>query len=145
MSLMQLIYISQPTSALSMTDMVELLERARTANQREAITGLLCFGEGYYLQCLEGDRGRVNTLYRRILGDPRHTQVELLLASDLKTRRFADWAMAYLPLDLSPEGALQRVLYRYTATQRFDPGQLTSETAPLLMEALAAQVSVRKE
>jgi hypothetical protein len=41
-------------------------------NAAHAVSGVLCQGQGLYLQVLEGERAEVNRLYARILQDRRH-------------------------------------------------------------------------
>ena len=95
MFLVQLIYASRPRAGFGRTDIEQILRTAREHNTKAGISGLLVFNSNYFLQCLEGGRGAVNQLYRRILVDPRHDDVVLLDYRVIAQRRFPNWAMGY--------------------------------------------------
>jgi hypothetical protein len=77
------------------------LLQAQTHNAVQGITGVLCQGQGFFFQVLEGERSRVNALYRRICVDKRHQAVDVLHYEEIKERLFAQWSMALirLPVD----------------------------------------------
>ncbi len=54
---------------------------------------MLCYGNGAFLQALEGQRSEVNRLYNRITQDARHRECEVLVSGSIEMRRFADWSM----------------------------------------------------
>ena len=60
------------------------------------MTGALLFTEGKFVQALEGDRDMVRATYDRIVGDPRHSGVEVLASQFGDRRRFKEWSMAYV-------------------------------------------------
>ncbi len=62
-------------STLSIAQILGVSERN---NRRDHISGCLMFHEGHILQVLEGGRGDLDRLMRRILVDPRHTGVRVL-------------------------------------------------------------------
>ena len=49
---------------------------------------------------LEGERGRVNALYRRICADKRHQDVELRHYEEINERRIGQWSMALVHLSV---------------------------------------------
>ena len=60
-------------------DLIEILNTAVDFNYRNEITGVLYYGHGYFVQCLEGRKSKVDDLfYQRILKDPRHKNCEIL-------------------------------------------------------------------
>jgi len=63
------------------------------------VTGLLCFGGGYFMQVLEGGHTAVNETFLRIIGDRRHQEVRLVDFSLVRTRTFGDWSMRLINLD----------------------------------------------
>lgn len=73
-----------------------ILATARRRNAESGVTGALLFTEGRFVQALEGDRDMVRATYDRIVGDPRHREVELLASQFGDRRRFKDWSMAYV-------------------------------------------------
>lgn len=102
--LIRLIYVSKAvgpqTSAL--TD--SILRKAHAWNTQNDITGVLCEGQGVFLQALEGERGKVTRLYARISADPRHTDLELIHCESIIKRRYGQWSMARVSLsDVDPQ------------------------------------------
>jgi hypothetical protein len=92
MSLMQLIYTSQPFGFDEST-LNGILASARRNNRRDDITGaLICRGD-MYLQLLEGPRETVTALFDRILKDERHVDVVSLVSGDIEERLFPQWEM----------------------------------------------------
>ena len=92
----QLIYTSRPfgfdDAALN-----GILTEARRYNGEHDITGALICRPDLYLQLLEGPRETVETLYRRIMDDNRHLEVEQLVSRTVDQRLFPDWAMLHDP------------------------------------------------
>ena len=74
------------------------LEKFRESNQANQITGVLCSGEGIFLQVLEGERSAVNKLYVDICKDQRHTDIELLHFEEVTQRAFYAWSMDHIPV-----------------------------------------------
>ena len=94
----RLLYVSTAVGPQTTTVSGSILKAARACNADHDITGILCQGQGLYLQVLEGQRSAVNRLYARILADRRHKDVELLIYEETSERRFGHWAMAHVPL-----------------------------------------------
>jgi hypothetical protein len=94
----RLLYVSRSTGPQTTTVTRAILEQARTHNPAHDITGVLCQGQGFFLQVLEGERSRVNALYRRIVADKRHKDVDLLHYAEIQERRFGQWSMALVKL-----------------------------------------------
>lgn len=102
--LIRLIYMSKAVDPQtdSLTD--SILSQARAWNTQNEITGVLCEGQGVYLQALEGESGKVTRLYARIFADPRHTDLELLHCESITERRYGEWSMARVRLsDVDPQ------------------------------------------
>jgi hypothetical protein len=94
-----LIYVSSATIPFSNQDLLDLLERARLANAALAVTGMLLYKGGNFMQCLEGERAVVRDLYGRIAADRRHRGCIELVAGDRDARQFPAWTMAFRDLD----------------------------------------------
>lgn len=92
MSLMTLVYISQPFG-FDVPTLNGILLDARRCNKRDDITGALIVRQDLYMQLLEGPRKAVERAYLRIRQDDRHTDVRSVRRLDTGTRLFADWAM----------------------------------------------------
>jgi hypothetical protein len=93
--LIQLCYASVAVAPFEAPALQAMLKKARANNTRDGITGLLLYGNGHFVQLLEGDEGPVDALYARIVKDPRHRQVFLLYRDPVTERDFAKWEMAF--------------------------------------------------
>jgi hypothetical protein len=82
-------------------DLVGLLVIARMYNQNAGITGALVYGEGQFIQVIEGEEEAVRSLYDTIVRDPRHTSILKLADKPIAERTFSGWSMAFR--ELSPE------------------------------------------
>ncbi len=100
-ALIQLVYISSLTlpGRLNTSMFDEVAEHARDYNEQQGITGILCYGNGQFLQCLEGEKQKVLALQKRISSDKRHKNVEVLLLQTINRRLFIDWRMRLLFLE----------------------------------------------
>jgi Sensors of blue-light using FAD len=96
--LIRLIYLSRPVGLQTDALTDSILRKARAWNPQNGITGMLCEGQGVYLQALEGERSKVTGLYARIHADPRHKDLELLHCESITERRYGDWSMARVHL-----------------------------------------------
>ena len=96
--LIRLLYVSQPVGPVTTTMTTLILEKSKSHNKKENITGILCQGSGLWMQVLEGERSTVNALYSRIMADRNHRNVELLSMEEITTRRFGEWSMALVYL-----------------------------------------------
>lgn len=136
--LVRLMYASRATPGVDQEDLHAILRHSKQANPQHGITGLLCLSDGIFLQVLEGGRSAVNQLYSRIVGDPRHTQVELLLYQEISERRFAGWSMGQVDMSrLNPS-----LLLKYSARATLDPYAASGAVSLALFEELVATASV---
>jgi Sensors of blue-light using FAD len=102
--LIRLIYVSKAVDPLTHTLTDSILRKAHAWNTQNEITGVLCEGQGVFLQALEGERGQVTRLYARISADPRHTDLELIHCESITLRRYGEWSMARVHLsDVDPQ------------------------------------------
>lgn len=90
-----LLYCSQAVRAFEEEQLADLLEYSLAWNARHSITGLLCYGNGHFVQVLEGEAAVVESLFARIARDRRHHQVHVLSRGVGPARRFDDWRMAF--------------------------------------------------
>lgn len=92
MTLARLIYASQPFG-FDTAMLAGILLDARRCNARDGISGaLICRGD-LYLQLLEGPPDRIDAAYARIRKDDRHTNPQILLREEAKSRLFGAWQM----------------------------------------------------
>ena len=92
------LYVSRAVGPQTTTVTTSILQTAQAHNRQHGIGGVLCQGQGLYLQVLEGERSAVHRLYSRIIADSRHKDVEMLHLEEVSKRRFAGWSMAHVNL-----------------------------------------------
>ena len=125
----QLIYVSTTTQRHSDSDMDALLAQCRRNNATHGITGMLLYKDGHFMQVLEGHPDRVDAIYARILGDPRHRESIVVLDRGGTGRDFPDWTMGYRRVDA---GEVPGEGFNDVLLQSAEPG----ETAPLAVRFL---------
>lgn len=120
-TLCQLIYLSHATQRLSMRDTMSIVDAASVKNAERGLTGLLCYGGGYFLQVIEGGGDVVSDAFCRIAKDPRHEEIRLVDFSIIAARRFDDWSMRLINLDDpgQPENMHRPERYRFDTTHPF--------------------------
>jgi len=99
--LFHLVYVSAAVAPFSEAELLALLERSRTNNARCAVTGLLLYHEGNFMQALEGPEPAVRTLHARIVTDPRHYGCITLIQGPIDARSFAGWSMGFRQLNVA--------------------------------------------
>jgi hypothetical protein len=90
-----IVYISQAKEHMMSTAFVALLKQARALNERQQVTGALVYGNGQFMQVIEGEESVIKNLYTRIVRDPRHQHVFKLADKPIAGRSFAEWSMAF--------------------------------------------------
>ena len=89
-----ILYCSHATSVLTEDELKKIVKKSQENNPGRAITGLLVYGGGMFLQWLEGPRREVEALMTTLSTDPRHeTIVRLQVLDGLKERLYPKWAM----------------------------------------------------
>jgi len=88
-------YISQEASPLSADALLGLLSECHRNNTARGLTGMLLFGNGTFLQSLEGEREVVEALMQKIARDPRHTGMKILRQDSINERQYVDWSMGF--------------------------------------------------
>ena len=127
--LVRLLYVSQPVGPVTTTITTLILEKSKSHNKKENITGILCQGSGLWMQVLEGERSTVNALYSRIMADRNHRNVELLSMEEITTRRFGEWSMALVYL--SKDDPLVKMSH-----PEFDPYSASAKDAISILDEL---------
>ncbi|RKR74832.1 FAD-dependent sensor of blue light [Frondihabitans australicus] len=103
---------------------------SRASNRRLGITGLLLHDAGRFVQILEGEPSAVEDRYARIAGDPRHTDVRLLLCEEEDERRFPNWSMGYRALNDPLIGAIPG-FDRFFDTDQVDFSDGSGQESPI--------------
>ena len=104
-----IIYMSRGVRPMSETDLRTLLQQARSENERQGITGALVYGDGQFMQIIEGEESVLATLYAKLLQDPRHINVVKLADKQVLRRSFEDWSMGFQVV--SPEEFIELTGY----------------------------------
>ncbi|HKB52842.1 MAG TPA: BLUF domain-containing protein [Ramlibacter sp.] len=135
--LVRLLYASRAVDA-SPEAIESILAQSREYNPVNGITGVLCYGAGIFLQCIEGGRAQINDLYGHILRDARHRDVTLLSYEEILERRFGGWSMGQVNISKSNHTQL----LKYSERPELDPYALSGKVSLALLEDLAATAAV---
>lgn len=92
-------YLSSATVGFGPDDLSLLINVAQKHNADRAITGMLCFHDGNFLQFLEGDKSLVEETFQIIGRDQRHSGIVELFNGAIEERLFPDWTMALVAFD----------------------------------------------
>ncbi len=104
MGMVSLIYVSYATKHMYDEDLVEILDKARTRNKPEGITGMLLYRDRYFIQVIEGEEKRVDQLFADISRDKRHSNIVVIEKTPINRRSFDQWSMGFNNLDtVDPE------------------------------------------
>jgi len=113
--LQKLIYASQAIKPVDTAALQAILEKARSRNEQDAVTGFLLYADESFLQILEGEEAVLTATFDRIAQDPRHTDLRLLQRSPISQRRFGSWTMGF---DL-PDSRALGTLPGYKPSKRY--------------------------
>lgn len=94
----QLMYLSDAVRDFPTSELESLLEKARAYNEPRGITGCLIYGNGKFIQFIEGEKDQVVALYEKIEKDPRHNNVLLYQPAVSANRLFEEWSMGFKTL-----------------------------------------------
>jgi len=136
--LVRLLYVSRAVRPECADTIHAILASARQHNLNNGITGILCYGGGAFLQAIEGGRSAVNRLYRQIIEDERHTDVELLHYEEISERRFGGWTMGQVNLTKLNTS----IVLKYSERPEFDPYSVSGRVSLSLLEELMATASI---
>ena len=98
-SMNYLIYISTAVKLMTEADLVNILSNSRENNKAKTITGMLIYGDGTFIQVLEGNQEDVDRIYDKITQDKRHKNLILLASGSLNKRNFPDWTMGFATIN----------------------------------------------
>jgi hypothetical protein len=103
-----LIYASVATQTFPASQLAELLQKARAANERAGLTGMLLHSDadGSFFQVIEGEPEAIDQLLDKLRLDKRHTHLTTIIREPIAKRSFAEWTMGFS--SASPE-KLRRV------------------------------------
>lgn len=111
----------------------DIVRRSRANNPGWGVVGALLFGDGFFLQILEGEAQAVERLSAVIFDDERHRDPVVLRRRGIETPRFARWSMKFPTMSEETRSALG-----LGARGRFDPHALSDRKIDALIEHLLA-------
>ncbi len=105
-----IIYVSAAVKLLDEHELSSILSASRKNNQARNITGMLIYGEGTFIQVIEGEEDALNDLYKTIEKDRRHKHIIKLTEGVLNKRNFADWSMGFKSVKAEELTKLERYI-----------------------------------
>jgi hypothetical protein len=135
--LVRLLYCSRAVDT-SPEAVEAILQQSRQHNPAMGITGILCYGDGVFLQCIEGGRMQVSDLYGSIQVDARHKDVALLHFEEISERRFGGWSMGQVNISRMNSS----LLLKYSEKPELDPYAVSGRVSLSLLEDLAATAAI---
>jgi hypothetical protein len=89
----RIIYTSRSLIEGSLAELDSILAESIALNTKAGITGMLWSDGANFAQVIEGAHDEVGATMDRIRGDPRHTDIEIVLDRAVLSRQFGNWAM----------------------------------------------------
>jgi hypothetical protein len=125
--MLRVTYLSRESQPLTAKALAELLEQCKLNNPGLAVTGMLIYANGTFLQTLEGESGPVEKLLQKIERDSRHRDFQVIKREVTSSRLYENWSMGFERLT---EAALQEVpALRAFQLENFNPEFLVSHPA----------------
>lgn len=94
-TLIHLIYASNSPHVFDKSELLKLLQKARTANEQLGLTGMLLCEHNNFFQVLEGPESAVVSLFNKISMDKRHQGIVRIIQEPIADRFFGDWTMSF--------------------------------------------------
>jgi hypothetical protein len=92
----QTFYVSSSRKGMALKEIEEMVEKAAKYNSDNGITGIMLFKGGIFLQLLEGEASKINTLFEsKIKKDDRHSNIIEIFNIEARERMFEEWSMAF--------------------------------------------------
>jgi hypothetical protein len=132
MRMVRLVYASTFNDEVDPSELKNIHEVARKNNAEFDVSGVLIFGNNYFLQCLEGGRENVNKIYDKISRDKRHKNSMILSYEESHVRMFEKWSMKLLILTKEKKD----IVKRYSRTGIFNPYEMSGESCTGLLKDL---------
>lgn len=131
--LIRLVYVSRSTADIHhlKSYLSGILDTARRNNLHHQIVGVLFYGNGYFLQCIEGQKKKIEALYTALLSDHRHQDVTLVEKHPIDRCQFSQWQMKYVRLDENVQTVLKQHHY-----QNFTPYEMPLNVIHALIDKL---------
>jgi hypothetical protein len=119
-------------------NLIDILDEAVDFNYRNNVMGVLYYGHGYFLQCIEGKKSVIDDLYfNKIANDKRHINCEILHYIECNENLFTAWSMKFLPVNKK----ITQFFKSYDL-EDLNPYLLTAETVVELVSILAREPEI---
>lgn len=102
MSFIQVVYQSQASQPLAEEEILDILRKSQSQNQRRRISGMLFYWDGCFLQLIEGPEAAVENLLTTISQDTRHHDIRVVERSTAGSLSMPTWAMGFFAPGLEP-------------------------------------------
>lgn len=135
MQLIRLIYASTVKKDVDVLEVHKIHKLAHEKNALNFVSGTLAFGEGFFMQCLEGDRDVVNSLFGRIMADVRHERVVIYEVREVSQRSFEGWSMKLVLLT----DEKQKIIFRHSNGNVFNPYDMSADSALQFLVEISSQ------
>ena len=93
--MIQTAYVSRAAAAMTQEALLSLLQQCLANNEASGVTGMLLYGNGTFLQVLEGEEPALDAVIEKIRKDPRHSKIQFLYRKPVTQRQYADWSMGF--------------------------------------------------
>jgi hypothetical protein len=90
-----LIYLSKSSRLLTGNDLKQLLVEIRHRHNKYGITGMMLYGNGTFLQALEGDENKLESVFERLKTDDIQKGIIKLKSGRHSRRTFTEWSMGF--------------------------------------------------
>lgn len=131
--LVHLIYVSSASVKHGPNYIKEIQEISKKKNSENNISGILCYSDKYFLQCIEGPSDKVNALYKNIISDDRNELVTLIEYSEIESRNFENWDMAYFDFNTIDKN----ILFKHSSDTNFNPYKMNAKQCIGFLKQLA--------
>jgi len=103
----QLLYVSFATEGTTEGDIKEIVSKSQNRNLSLGVTGAVLFGDGVFIQLLEGERESVWKLFDKIKRDTRHYNISVIVEQNAQSR-------------IRPKAAMQLKKYSHSDMKIYD-------------------------
>ncbi len=124
-----LCYFSTANSSLDTIDFENLFEYVVTKNAHQEITGVLVYGQGNFMQIMEGTEEKVNSVFTSIKEDSRHHNIIKVIEKEYDDRIFKKYDYGFKVV--KDPRSLQE-LQNYILLLKNNPSKHTSKFINLL-------------
>jgi len=139
--LYQLIYSSRTTHTLTNPDLSSIVSIAQRKNLEVNITGALCYAQGTFLQCIEGEHSIIHELYQHLHKDERHEQLKTLDIRKISKRRFPNWTLGFF----SYENEIGQLFLQHAKMAEFVPFSMDVVACNAFVDEVVKYVKLPKK